>query len=139
MTDQTNCNSCSEPLDDNDLNSDGYGPSNILLCARCRKLSAAQSRHGWQPVMQWEGPCDGLRLASLAPVPWRDPNVVMLRITHTGWIDVTHTITGKQRMLQDATPKDMVLAAWPGARRQDVFIVDNRKAALQALQPKGRS
>jgi hypothetical protein len=29
--------------------------------------------------------------------------------------------------------------AWPGARRQDVFIVDNRKAALQALQPKGRS
>ena len=27
--------------------------------------------------------------------------------------------------------------AWPGTRRQDMFIVDNRKAALQALQAKG--
>ena len=138
MTDQTNCNSCSERLDSDDLDSDGYGPANILLCARCRRLSAAQHRRGWQPIMQWEDGRDGLRLASLAPIPWRSTNVVLLHLTHAGGISVTHTITGKQQMLKDADPGDMVLVAWPGERRQDVFIVDNRKAALQALQTKGR-
>jgi hypothetical protein len=138
MTDQANCNSCSERLDSDDLNSDGYGPRNTLLCARCRKLAAAQHRHGWSPIMQWEDGWEGLRLASRAPVPWDDRNVVMLRITHDGGIRVAHTVTGKVRMLQDATPGDMVLVAWPGGRRQDMFIVDNRKAALRALQTTGR-
>ena len=113
---------------------DGYGPRNILLCARCRKLSAAQHRHGWQPIMQWEDGCEGLRLASRAPVPWDSPNVVLMHITRAGKISVSHTLTGKRRTLQDAAPDDMLLVAWPGARRQDVFIVDNRKAALRALR-----
>ena len=132
MTDQTHCNSCRKKLSDNDLDSEGYGPRNILLCARCRKLSAAQHRH-WAPVMQWEHDCEGLRLASTAPIPWRNPNVVMLCISRGGKIVATHTLTGKRRMLQDDVPKDMLLVAWPGNRRQDIFVVDNRKAALGAL------
>ena len=76
---------------------------------------------------------EGLRLASRAPVPWDSRNVAMLHITHDGGISVSHTLTGKRRMLQDAAPGDMVLVAWPGGQRQDMFIVDNRKAALRAL------
>jgi len=138
MTDQTHCASCEKPLDSGDLGSGGYGLSGILLCAACRKLSAAQCRNGWLPVMQWEAEWDGLRLASLAPVPWGDRDVVLLRITRGGGISVTHTLTGKRRMLQESVASDMLLVAWPGTRRQDVFIVDDRKAAARALQPKGR-
>jgi len=138
MTDQVFCNSCEQMLSDADLDSDGYGPKNVLLCARCRRLSAAQHRRGWQPVIQWEeNGSDGLRLASLAPVPWDSRNVAMLHLTHAGGISVTHTVTGKRQMLKDAAPDDMVLVAWPGNWRQDMFIVDNRKAALLALQTKG--
>lgn len=131
---QINCNSCGQLLDDAELRADGYGPRDIRLCAQCRRLSAAQHRHGWQPIMQWEDGCEGFRLASRAPVPWGSSNVVLMRITRAGGISVTHTLTGKRRILQDAAPADMVLAAWPGTRRQDVFIVDNRKAALRALR-----
>jgi len=131
---QTNCNSCSQPLDDADLSTDGYGPRDIRLCAQCRKLSAAQHRHGWQPIMQWDDGCEGLRLASRAPVPWDNRNVAMLHITRGGKLSVTHTFNGKRRMLQDAAPGDMLLVAWPGKQLQDMFIVDNRKAALRALR-----
>jgi hypothetical protein len=132
-TGQTNCNSCGQPLNDAELGADGYGPRDIRLCAKCRRLSAAQHRHGWQPIMQWEDGWEGLRLASCAPVPWDNRNIAMLHITHDGKISVSHTLTGKRRMLQDAAHDDMVLIAWPGGRRQDMFIVDNRKAALRAL------
>ena len=57
-----------------------------------------------------------------------------MHITRAGEVNVTHTLTGKRRMLQDSSPGAMLLVAWPGARRQDVFIVDNRKAALRALE-----
>jgi hypothetical protein len=31
-----------------------------------------------------------------------------------------------------------LLAAWPGQWRQDVFLIDDRVAALQGLEPPGR-
>jgi len=104
------------------------------LCARCRKLSAGQKRRrGWLPIMQWEDGIEGLRLASTAPVPWANQNVVIIHITHSGMIQVSHTKTGKRRTLERAAPDDMLLVAWPGNRRQDIFIVNNRTAALGAL------
>ena len=136
MKGQTKCNSCGQSLTSDELS--GGSPRDILICVQCRKLSTAQHRHGWQPIMQWDDGFEGLRLASRAPVPWDSSNVVLMHLTHTGGISVTHSLTGKRQMLKDAAPDDMVLAAWPGARRQDVFIVDNRKAALQALQAKDR-
>ncbi len=32
-------------------------------------------------------------------------------------------------MLDEAAPKDLILAAWPGQWSQDVFFVDDVKAA----------
>jgi hypothetical protein len=130
---QTHCNSCDQPLGDADLNSKGFGPAGLLLCADCRRLSRAQRRDGWQPLMQWEDGREVLRLASRAPVPWDSPNVAMLQLTRGGGLRAVHTLTGKRQMLQEAAPSDMVLVAWPGSRRQDVFIVDDRKSALRAL------
>lgn len=138
MTGQTHCFSCEQPLDSADLESEGFGNSGILVCAGCRKLSGAQRRHGWLPVMGWDGDGDGLRLASLAPVPWDNQSVVLLRLTREGGISASHTLTGKRRMLQESGAADTLLVTWPGVRRQDVFIVDDRKAAAKALQPKRR-
>jgi hypothetical protein len=38
-------------------------------------------------------------------------------------------------MLQETSPSDMLLAAWPCDHRQGVFIIDDRGAALRALAP----
>jgi hypothetical protein len=42
-------------------------------------------------------------------------------------------LTGKRELLSNAMPSDLVLAAWPGQYRQDVFLVDDRKAARKAV------
>ncbi|MFB8419038.1 hypothetical protein ACFC63_26390 [Streptomyces albidoflavus] len=42
-------------------------------------------------------------------------------------------ITDKRALLLEAGPKDLVLAAWPGQWSQDVFVVDDLKAARAEL------
>ncbi len=44
-----------------------------------------------------------------------------------------HTVTGKPEMLKIATAHDLLLVAWPGEWRQDVFVIDDREAALTLL------
>ena len=39
-----------------------------------------------------------------------------------------------RKLLSRATEKDVVLAAWPGQWRQDVFLVDDLQAARDALR-----
>jgi hypothetical protein len=43
------------------------------------------------------------------------------------------TIKEKQQMLLSATDEGLLLAAWPGEWSQDVFEIDNRKLAIEAL------
>ena len=133
MTGQTNCNSCSEPLTTAELDK-GPGDLAAMICGKCRRSWRAQCRDGWSPVMQWEkgGIEGGLRLASKAPIPWQDRKVTLINVTHTGEIRVTGTLTGKRAMLAEPA-EGMLLAAWPGAYRQDIFIVDDRRAALKAV------
>ena len=83
--------------------------------------------------MQWDDGSDGLRLASQAPVPWKSASVAVICISHDKRITVARTITGKRQMLQAVSPDDMLLAGWPGQYRQDVFVVDDLKAAREAL------
>ncbi|MGW7082201.1 hypothetical protein ACWGH2_01700 [Streptomyces sp. NPDC054871] len=65
--------------------------------------------------------------------PWRGQTVTLIRINAKGVITQATRITEKRAMLAQAEPKDLVLAAWPGQWSQDVFLVDDLKAAREKL------
>jgi hypothetical protein len=130
---QTACSSCNAELSASELADDSAAPSHLLICDDCHSRTVKVRRHGWQPVMLWDGGSEGLRLASQAPIPWKSANVAMIRITRGRQITTANTITGKRQMLKAMTPGDMLLAGWPGQYRQDVFVIDDLKAAGQAL------
>lgn len=73
-----------------------------------------------------------LRKASEAPVPYRDRSVTFLRIRGP-LIEQTHTVEGKRQMLEAHQEGDILLLAWTGRRRTDIFEVDDLPAARQAL------
>jgi hypothetical protein len=132
MIGQTQCGSCGAKLTDEEL----AGPSGgALVCGECTRITAKLKRGRLKPVMHWEG-ADGLRLASRAPVPWESRTVALTRIARDGTVTATNTLTGKRAML--AEPGGLILAAWPGQYSQDVFVVDDPKAALDALTPAKR-
>ena len=128
---QTYCASCSEPLAAAELRE----TTDVLICGACTRATRAQRRHGWQPVMQWEDGGDGLRLASKAPLPWADRKVVITRITRDGQIRAARTLTGKRAIFAGAADTDLLLAAWPGNWGQDMYVIDDRKAAAAAVVP----
>jgi len=74
-----------------------------------------------------------LRRTSEAPVPWRSPRVAMICVSGKS-VRADHTVTGKREMLKIATARDLLLIAWPGEWRQDIFVIDDRGAALTALE-----
>ncbi|KEF06314.1 MULTISPECIES: hypothetical protein [Streptomyces] len=65
--------------------------------------------------------------------PWRGQTVTLLRIDAKGVVTQATRITEKRAMLAHAGPKDLVLAAWPGQWSQDVFVVDDFKAACEEI------
>jgi hypothetical protein len=132
---QTHCNNCGEALTADEMAGYGHGHRAVLICGLCSRRAKTASRGGWRPVWQWEGDGgEGLRLASRSPVPWSDRNVAMLCVSPSGEVRSAHTVTGKRQMLEDAAPGDLLLVAWPGQRRQSVFVVDDRRAAHRTLQ-----
>jgi hypothetical protein len=54
-------------------------------------------------------------------------------VARGGEVTTARTLTGKRELLGAAAPSDFVLAAWPGEYRQDVFLVDDPKAAHKAV------
>lgn len=130
-TEQTHCNSCANRLLDNELTAK-VPQGGAFVCKGCRRATVAAQRGLWKPVMQWDAN-DGFRLASTAPIPWKDANVALVWISSDGAARTTHTLTGKRAMLTDAGIADLLLAAWPGSRRQDVFIINNRAEVRKAL------
>jgi hypothetical protein len=67
------------------------------------------------------------------PFPYRDQSVTLLHISASGVITKASTLSEKRSMVQAVAGKDVVLAAFPGQSRQDVFIVDDLTAARAAL------
>jgi hypothetical protein len=61
-----------------------------------------------------------------------DPLDVLLRISD-GMAAAASWVTDKRQLLVEAGPGDLILAAWPGEYRQDVFVVDNIDEARTAL------
>ncbi|MEU5429628.1 hypothetical protein AB0H73_29120 [Streptomyces olivoreticuli] len=68
-----------------------------------------------------------------AGFPWRGQTVTLIRIDAQGVVSQATRITDKRALLAQAGPKDLVLAAWPGEWRQDVFFVDDLKAAREGI------
>lgn len=65
--------------------------------------------------------------------PWGGNKVTLIRIDMNGVVTQASKITEKRQLLAEAGKKDMVLAAWPGEWRQDVFWVDDLDAARRSL------
>ncbi|ANZ20928.1 hypothetical protein SNOUR_38500 [Streptomyces noursei ATCC 11455] len=65
--------------------------------------------------------------------PWRGQTVTLIQINAKGIVTQATRITEKRALLAQAGPKDLVLAAWPGQWSQDVFLVDDLKAAREEI------
>ena len=77
------------------------------------------------------------RTSGAEHVPWRARDVTLIWIRSEGRITQAQGITSKREALQDAAPGDCLLLAWPGQYRQDIFLIDDRRAALAGLEPPG--
>jgi len=77
---------------------------------------------------------DVIRPADGEPIPWGDSRVVIIWISADGTVRAMHTWNGKKVALENARAGDLLLAGWPGKRRQDTFLISDRRAALRALR-----
>jgi hypothetical protein len=75
-----------------------------------------------------------LRTASSAgSFPWLARLVTLIQVTADGVVTQAKGDAEKRTMLGGADDRDLLLAAWPGEWSQDVFVVDDLKAARLAL------
>src|ERR1700694_868377 len=80
------------------------------------------------------------RTSALGEVfPWRAQDVTFVCVTADGLVTQAQTIGEKRAILEAADDGDLLLAAWPGQWRQDIFVVDDRDAALEGLEPPGQA
>jgi hypothetical protein len=76
-----------------------------------------------------------LRNASSATrLPWLGRSVTLLRVDATGVVQQAKTDSDKRALLDTATSKDLVLIAWPGQWGQDIYVVDDLRAARAAVR-----
>jgi hypothetical protein len=71
-------------------------------------------------------------------VPWRARDVTLVWIQANGRVTQAQGIEEKRQALHTAGEEDLLLLAWPGAYRQDIFLVDDRDQALAELEPPGK-
>jgi hypothetical protein len=75
-----------------------------------------------------------LRRTSLAEsFPWLGKLVTLVRVCPDGSVTQAKADAGKRTLLGVASDADLVLATWPGEWSQDVFVVDDLRAARLAL------
>jgi hypothetical protein len=76
-----------------------------------------------------------LRSASTASrLPWLGRSVTLLRVDSTGVVHQAKTDSEKRSLLACAMSKDLVLVAWPGQWSQDIYVVDDLRAARAAVR-----
>jgi hypothetical protein len=76
-----------------------------------------------------------LRSASSAGrLPWLGRSVTLLRVDTTGVVHQAKTDSEKRSLLESATSKDLVLVAWPGQWNQEIYVVDDLRAARAAVR-----
>ncbi|MDI5979294.1 hypothetical protein [Amycolatopsis magusensis] len=65
--------------------------------------------------------------------PWQSNLVTLVRVGRDGTVRQAQTDPEKRALVGAARDGDLLLAAWPGEWRQDVFVVDDLRAARLAL------
>jgi hypothetical protein len=76
-----------------------------------------------------------LRSASSASrLPWLGRSVTLLRVDATGVVHQAKTDSEKRALLDTATSKDLVLVAWPSQWSQEIYVVDDLRAARAAVR-----
>jgi hypothetical protein len=85
--------------------------------------------------MKFDASCLRHASGSADVFPWRARDVTFLLITTTGRVSQAQGIAEKRALLETADENDCLLAAWPGRWKQDIFVIDDRKAALAGLAP----
>lgn len=71
--------------------------------------------------------------SSAESFPWLAGLVTLVRVTADGAVTQAKSDAEKRVMLGAADDRDLLLAAWPGQWSQDIFVVDDLKAARLAL------
>lgn len=67
-------------------------------------------------------------------LPWTARHVALIHVSGSGSVCYENSKTGKRELLLKAIKQGgIVLAAWPGEWRQDIFVVDDLEAAIAAL------
>jgi hypothetical protein len=64
-------------------------------------------------------------------VPVRSPKVTRIHIKKSGTIRADHTVSGKYKILEDFAKGDLLLAAWTGQYRTDIFNLDIKEVRKQ--------
>lgn len=82
----------------------------------------------------------GLRRSGEQEVPWRARDVTLIWIQTSVRVAQAQGIEEKRQVLRTARPRpdDLLLLAWPGRYRQDIFLVDERDRAIRELEPASR-
>jgi len=73
--------------------------------------------------------------SSAARLPWLGRSVTLLRVDGTGIVEQAKSDSEKRALLATATSKDLVLVAWPSQWSQDIYVVDDLRAARAAVRP----
>lgn len=82
--------------------------------------------------LTWDA--DALRRASsVESFPYVAKTTTLLRVSATGVVTQATSATEKRALLADTGPKDLVVAAWRGQWRSDVFLVDDVIVARAAV------
>jgi hypothetical protein len=58
----------------------------------------------------------------------------LIRVDASGVVQQAKTESEKRSLLASATTRDLVLVAWPGQWSQDIYVVDDLRAARAALR-----
>ncbi len=73
--------------------------------------------------------------SSAARLPWLGRSVTLLRVDGTGIVEQAKSDSEKRALLATSTSKDLVLVAWPSQWSQDIYVVDDLRAARAAVRP----
>jgi hypothetical protein len=67
-------------------------------------------------------------------LPWLGRSVTLLRVDATGVVEQAKSDSEKRALLASSTGKDLVLVAWPGQWSQEIYVVDDLRAARAAVR-----